>query len=386
MKKVWPFLFYFFFYVAGAGLFPYFALYYQSIGLSGAEIGLLTGMSPLITLISAPFWTGIADATHHHKLILSLTLIGVIATALIIPSLHGFAVLLPFVLLYAFVGAPAPALGDSATMSMLGDEREMYGRVRLGGTIGWGVMAYFAGVLIDRHGITWAFWIYAVGMALTLLVSQGLKFDRVEKQGTFWNGVSTLIADRRWLLFLGMAFICGVGMASVNTYQFMYMAEIGASKSLMGLSLTISTVSELPVMFFGDRLLKRFKAQGLLTLGMAAISIRVLLYAAFNFPIAILIIQLIQGLTFPAIWIAGVSYAHEHAPAGLKATGQGLFSAMMMGFGSGVGGLLGGLLIGNYGGRIMYLVFGILILICLILFKSIERFVPSDAHAQTETV
>jgi PPP family 3-phenylpropionic acid transporter len=264
---------------------------------------------------------------------------------------------------------------------MLGDQRQMYGRIRLGGTIGWGVMALISGLVIDRNGIVWAYWIYAVGMTLTLLVSQGLIFDKVEKQESFWSGIGTLLANRRWVLFLGMAFICGVGMASINTYQFVYLAEIGASKSLMGLSLTVSTLSELPVMFFGDRLLRRFQARGLLVLGMIVIGVRVLLYAAFNTPIAILALQLMHGFTFPAIWIAGVSYAHENAPNALKATAQGLFGATMMGIGAAVGSFFGGLLIGSIGGRGMYLVFGALVLVSVVFFTLVERS-RSVSHAR----
>jgi MFS family permease len=381
MKKTWPFLFYFFYFAAASGLFPFAALYYKSIGLTGTQIGLLVGSAPLITLIGAPLWTAIADASHRHKLVMSFTMLTAIVCTLIIPALRNFALLFPLVLIYAFMSAPIPSLGDSATMSMLGDQREKYGRIRLGGTIGWGTMAFISGVLIDRHGIVWAYWIYAVGMTLTLLVSQGLVFNKVEKQESFWKGMSALLANQRWVIFLGMAFICGVGMASINTYQFVYLAEIGASKSLMGLALTISTLSELPVMFFGDRLLRRFQPRGLLVLGMLGIGVRVLLYALFNFPMAILTLQLLHGFTFPAIWIAGVSYAHENAPAGLRATAQGLFGAMMMGIGAAVGGFLGGLLIGSIGGRGMYLVFGALVLISLAFFTLLERY-RTMSHAR----
>src|SRR5215831_13480277 len=100
MKKTWSFLFYFFYFAAASGLFPFTALYYQSIGLSGGEIGLLTGLAPLITLIGAPFLTGTADASHRHKSVMNLALIGVIILAVMIPSLHNFALLLPFILLY----------------------------------------------------------------------------------------------------------------------------------------------------------------------------------------------------------------------------------------------------------------------------------------------
>jgi hypothetical protein len=36
-----------------SALFPFTALYYQSIGLNGGQIGMLTGMAPLITWIGA---------------------------------------------------------------------------------------------------------------------------------------------------------------------------------------------------------------------------------------------------------------------------------------------------------------------------------------------
>src|SRR5215813_6554572 len=123
MKKIPSFLFYFFYFAAGSALFPFMALYYQSTGLSGAEIGLLTGIAPLVTLVGAPFWTGMADASHRHKLIMSLLFIGMIISVLIIPSLTNFALLFPFILLYSFLGAPLGSFGDSATMSMLGEQR-----------------------------------------------------------------------------------------------------------------------------------------------------------------------------------------------------------------------------------------------------------------------
>ena len=74
MKKIWPFTFYFLYFSAFAALLPFFVLFYQGLGFSGAQIGLLTGVPPLITLIGAPFGTGLADSTGRHKLIMSVGL------------------------------------------------------------------------------------------------------------------------------------------------------------------------------------------------------------------------------------------------------------------------------------------------------------------------
>ncbi len=374
MKKTWPFLFYFLYYASVSGVFPFSALYYQSLGLSGAQVGILLGLSPLVALIGGPLLTGLADQTRQHKLILSLAMIGVILWALVVPFVSSFPILLGLIIYNALFSAPIIALADSATLFMLGKERALYGRIRLGGALGWGLMAIFVGPIVESYGMTWIFWIFAMGSVLNLLVVQKFSFAHSSGHTLFWSGIGALLTNQRWRLFLAMALVAGLGIAAVNSYQFVYMAEIGAGETLMGLSLFISTfLSEVPVMFFGDRLLKRFKAQGLLTLGTAVTGARLLLYAGFNFPSAILVLQLLHGLTFPIIWIAGVSYAHENSPPGLSATAQGLFGAAVFGIGAALGAFLGGLVLGSLGGRGMYSVVGGFVLLALLVLLALQR-------------
>ncbi len=65
------------------------------------------------------------------------------------------------------------------------------------------------------------------------------------------------------------------------------------------------------------------------------------LFAAVSAPASVLTFQFLNGLTFPAVWVAGVSFAYDNAPPGLSATAQGLFGAMVFGFSAAAGGLLG---------------------------------------------
>ncbi len=374
-----PFAFYFLFFAALSAFMPFAALYFQTLGLSGGEIGLLMGIGPLISMVAMPVWTGIADATRRYRLVLSVTISGAVISMLLLSQMGGFWPLLAVIIAFSFISAPIVALADSATMSMLGERKALYGRLRVGGTIGWGIVATVAGVVIERFGLPWMFWLYAMLMAAALLVGQGFVFGQVETRPAFWSGVRSFLADRRWMMFLGMVFFGGVGMATINTYQFVYMQDIGMSKTLMGISLTLSTLSELPIMFFADYLVRKLKPSGLLVLGMAAIGARLLLYAAFNFPVGLLLAQVIHGLTFPLIWIAGVSFSHEHAPAGLDATAQGLFGSVMMNFGGAAGSFLGGLVYQSAGGRGMYLTFGLLVLCGLGLFSLLDRFANADS-------
>ncbi len=368
-----PSLYYFLYFGAISVLFPYLALFYKGQGLTGGQIGLLAAISPIISFFSAPLWTGAADASHRHKLVTMVCILGVVIVTFIFPNIASFGGLLLMISIYSLFGAPTGSLVDSAVLALLGDRKERYGRIRLWGTVGYGVVAPFAGELIGRLGIKWAFWGYAILMMGGLLVVIRIPFRQSHSNSSFRSGVRVLIANQPWMLFLVMVFIAGIGMATINNYLFLYMQSLGASKTLMGFALTISTISEIPALFFSDHLLRRFGARGMLIIAMTTIGLRLTCYSLTTQPWVILVIQLCHGLTFAAIYTAGVHYAYQIAPTGMKATTQGMFTGTYMGFGSAAGGLLGGILMDYFSPGGMYAIIGTLILVSLIAFLLVER-------------
>jgi MFS transporter, PPP family, 3-phenylpropionic acid transporter len=370
---VFPSIYYFLYYGALSVLFPYLALFYQSQGLTGAQIGLLVAISPIIAFFGAPLWTGAADATRRHKLFALLSTLGVVIVTFIFPGVASFGGLILMISLWAFFYAPTGPLVDSAVLALLGDRKERYGRIRLWGTIGYGIMAPLAGNMIGRLGLKWAFWGYAILMLGGLLVITRIPFRQGHSDGSFRGGMRHLFANQPWMLFLVMVFIAGIGMATINNYLFVYMQSLGASKTLMGFALTVSTLSEIPALFFSDRLLRRFGARGMLVIAMTTIGLRLVCYSLTTQPWVVLVIQLCHGLTFAAIFTAGVHFAGQIAPPGMQATTQGMFSGMLMGFGSAAGGLLGGLLLDRFSPGGMYAVVGALVLGGLIIFLLVER-------------
>src|SRR5919112_2655338 len=151
MKRIWPFTFYVLYFAALSSLMPYLVLFYQELSFSGAQIGLLTGIPPLVTLVAAPFWTGLADAKRWHKWIMGLGILVAVIVVFLLQSFSGFIFVFVLIILFNTSISPVASLADSATMNMLGEERAMYGRIRLGGTIGWGVFAPIAGMLVQRY-------------------------------------------------------------------------------------------------------------------------------------------------------------------------------------------------------------------------------------------
>ncbi len=373
MKRLLPFSFYLVYFSGAVFLQPFVIVYFQELGFSGAQIGFLAAMTPLIFMLGAPLWTGLADATHRHKLIMSITVVVSAVIAGLFPLVNSFILVVPIVIVYALFAAAIIPFADSATMSMLGDEKAMYGRVRLGGTLGWGLFAPLAGLIIQGYGIRWAFWGFSIFLIFSLFIVHKFSFVQVPKRESFVRDIRLVLADQRWMLFLALSFVAGVGFAIVSSFLFPYMRELNISKATMEVSLTIATISELPVLFFANFLLMRIKARGLLVLAVLITGLRLLLYAILNYQTGILGFQLLNGMTYPMFWVAGVSYANAISPDGMKSTAQGLLGAMVSGFGAAAGGLMGGLLLGGVGGQGLFLYTGVFVLLSLLVIILLER-------------
>ncbi|MGC8780933.1 MAG: MFS transporter [Anaerolineae bacterium] len=335
---------YFFYFAAGSCLMPFMVLYYAQNGLSAGQIGLLAGALPLVTLVSAPLWGGLADATGRHRPLLLLAIGGSMAAVFGLWQLPGLHRLILFVVLNAFSLAPVIPLIDNATLAMLGEHRSLYGRQRLWGAVGWGAVAPLAGWLIDRVGMSAAFAGYILLMAGCLLAVAGLPVGRTKIGGSYWRGMRRLLGNWQWVTFLASILIGGLVMSVEMSFLFLYLERLGANKTLMGICLLVSTVSELPVWFGASRLIERLGTRNVLVLSLLACAAQGFGYGFMTDPLAALPIQLLHGLAFSASWAAGVAYSGEIAPPGMGATAQGVFSGVSFGLRAALGSFLGGTL------------------------------------------
>jgi MFS transporter, PPP family, 3-phenylpropionic acid transporter len=371
--KFWSFTFYFLFFAGSVTVNNYFALYFQQQGVPGSQIGVLLGLASLGSMIAGPALSGLADASQRHRLILSVGLLGNLVAIFLFPFSNSFWWFLLLMAVQSFFGGPVTSLADNATLTVLGDEREQYGRLRSGGTIGWGIFAPIAALMVARYGMHYNFSAYAIGLSLALIASQQMHFHSRKAEGSFWGSLHQLLTNRKWMIFLFVVFIGGSGNAIISNYLFVYLQKIGTNPAWMGWAITISTAMEAPALILGSRLLRNFGTYRLLLLGLACMGIRCALYAAVSVPWEALAIQLLQFVTFPFMLVAGVSYADKHAPPGMGATAQSIFRSAFSGVGYVAGGFFGGVLLQYIGVQKMFLTFGAVIFIVAVMYGMMGR-------------
>lgn len=348
--------FYFLYYAALAALMPYLAIYFASRGLSGLEIGILTSILPLVTMVGAPFWTEIADATGRHRAVL------VVAVAVVLAAAFGLSLAtdaVPLALLTALLAfhlAPAMPLLDHAVLEALGDRAHAYGRQRVWGAVGWAVSAPAAGWATSTYGLPWAFFLFLAIMPWVAVVAVRVPFAASVGRRRIGGGLALVLRDRRWIPFLVTGFAGGVGLALVSYFLPLHLRDLGGSLTLIGVAVAIPAISEVPFMGLGGLLLARVGPRPMLVAAVAAMALRLLLSGAISDPAALAMVQVLHGPSFGVLWIAGVAYARELAPQGSRAVAQGLFVAVTGGLGGFAGSLLGGATYDALGGSGTFLV------------------------------
>ncbi len=270
-----PKLLYFFYYAAMATLLPFLVLYYAQLELSGRQIGVLSALLPLMTLLGVPLWSAAADSSGRYRSLILLTVGGSLILTLVTASVTMYVGLLASVGVLTFFIAPVMPLADHSVLTLLQGQKRRYGSLRLWGAVGWGVAAPLAGFLVE-YGVRWAFVLAA--LLLGLLWGVVLRLPAPEgrpQRGT--GGVGRFVTPV-WLGFLLTAFVGGVCLAVSGTFLYLHMADLGVRAPLIGLALTVATLSELPVFFFSGRLMRRYTLPTLLTVSLAVFAVRLLLY------------------------------------------------------------------------------------------------------------
>lgn len=333
---------YFFIFAAIASLFPFLVIHYQELGLSGTQIGILAALNPLVNVLTVPLWGALADATQRYKQLLLVMMVGCLVAVFLLSQATQFFWLLIIIALFAFFGGSVMPLIDSSVMARL-EQKDRYGKLRLWGTIGFGVISPFVGYITERAGLEWAFYFYLIFFAVTTALVVFFPISRAPIRKPLGTGLLEF-KNKTWLMFLLTIFIGGFGLAVTGNYWLLHFKDLGGTQTFVGLSLTFATLGELPFMLFGYKLLKRYPAKTLLLLSLFFLALRSAGYAVAQAPWHFLLVQLMHGPTFALIWIAGISYADSLSPPHLKATGQSLFAAMLSGLGGTLGGFVGGVL------------------------------------------
>ncbi len=338
---------FFVFFLAFSAITPFLAIYYESVGLTGKQIGLLAALPSIARIIFTPLWGGLADILQKQHRLLTAALFGTGAAGFAIFLGGRFTTIFLAVICWSIMIAPIVPLLDSGTLRVLDGRAEKYGRVRLWGSIGWIIGTVVFGRLLDAAGFAPIFICYLVGMIISTLFSLSLPSGKTT-QHNYWTTLRQLLTDPRWVRFLALIMVCGFAATWFNAYLGLRIRAVGGSNAAVGIAFALAALSEVVFFYFGEQLQKWRSTQTFLLFALGAYAVRMVATGWLTVPIFIIAVQLLHGITYGLVQLAAVPFANEIAPENLKATAQSLLS-VVMGLGSILGAFIGGFLLDAVG-------------------------------------
>ena len=340
------FLAYLVYFGAIGAAYPYLPVFYRDLGLTFAEIGLLTAIQAATQLALGPIWGGLMDRFPSVGLTLPLAAAVASAGGFILFLASDFASSLAgSILLFAGLAGIGPTL-DARTLETLGPQgRDRYGQVRAFGSLAFVIVTLGVGVLLELRGSRSLFWVYLPGLAATALVTATIRRRGTMRSVSMLRGAGEVLRAPGIVWFLAGFTIVWTALTAVNAFYSIQIVALGGNTGLVGFTWAFGAVIEVPLMYLFPRLAVRFGTERLMVLGAVAFFLRALLASLVTDPLALVLIAPLEGTGFACAFVGGVTALAARLPASLGGTAQGMFSGsagLATIFGSAVGGTLAG--------------------------------------------
>lgn len=234
-------LLFFFYYASVSCINPFLSVYYNSLGMSSETIGILSALSPFITLIVTPMWGVLADRSGAKidVLLVAVTSATVLRTCLILPATKYVWFLTLIVFLKSVFFAPVKSLNDSVTMSFLPKgNKSIYGKIRewgpAGKVISSPLMAYFIGN--SKNGFQIAFVTSALLSLPVILCHINLRLkdtqpsampkEQKKKKISLLKSFQILKENEPLMKFFALLFIFGSSFGIVEAFVYVHIKNI----------------------------------------------------------------------------------------------------------------------------------------------------------------
>ncbi|XP_011871576.1 PREDICTED: major facilitator superfamily domain-containing protein 6-like [Vollenhovia emeryi] len=281
--------------------------------------------------------------------------------------------------IYVFI-----SLTTTICLGILGEGKRLkFGKLRLWGTIGFGITACLTGYMIDLWSQEEVYKMYTPSLFLMIIFASidiicciRLKLPFESTSTTILKDVFTLLKSKSIIVFLCFVTFVGTLNSILRNFVFWYLEDLaiktgymGNIKLIEGLIIAVRTFGgEILFFFISGKMLQKFGYDYTITFSLICYALRLGLITLAPTPWWVLGIEFLQGPTYALSFVIIALYANEATPSGAAATVQGLVFGLQDGFGLLVGSLGGGFLYKTFGGIITLRIFSVLAALAALIY------------------
>ncbi|XP_067010301.2 major facilitator superfamily domain-containing protein 6-A [Anabrus simplex] len=287
--------------------------------------------------------------------------------------------------LLRFVGTTMLTAGvtmlDPIALTMIQKYGGEFGRERLFSSLGMAFFSPLTGLLIDQNSkhlgytdYSAAFYTYDVLLLISAVTVAQLPLQAHIPADNIVRDLLRIVRLPHVILFIIFLFLLGNFWGFIESFLFLYLKELGASNYLLGITVTVGTISSMPFLFGADRIIKKVGHVNIIVIAFFSHAARLMGYSLIESPWWCFPFEAIESLAVHLMWIAAATYCVLLAPKTLLATLIGVLGMSHFSLGRGSGSFLGGFLIGTLGTRESFRFMGIMAIVGGIAYGALHYF------------
>jgi len=377
---------YFFIYYGFGAFSPLITQYYKSIHLTGTQIGIISAVAPVVSIVAQPMWGMICDRFQIRKRVLVGTLLVSGVVGLLFTAASTYALVFFLYILLSFFQSAIVPVSDSLALNYSNKNRLQFGDIRMWGAVGFALAAFLTGLLVERWGPSFLFYSYCAALIAAILFLLRVPEEVTESSRyrvSIFKGMRQLLRIPRFLLFL-LASFCVLGVINANNIWFsLYYQEIGGTVAGVGLAFLLFAGSEAPFMKLAGFFVRRWGLETTLLLAAVFSALRWFWYSSAPGTAAVLLLFFIQGVSVGFYLATAAQFVRENTPVSLQVTALAVFFSVGSGLGTMLCNLLAGWIQDEFSTLAIYLFFGLVTALGIIPLLFI-RFGPWKRVEQAE--
>ena len=349
----------YFFYFAILGLIsPYLSVFLDGKGFTSLELGEIFAILTATKIIAPSLWAILADKTGQQLLIIRLGAVLALLSFMLLFWLDNYwAISLCLAFFSLFWTAILPQL-EVLTLNSVRRSSKIYARIRLWGSLGFIVLAIFAGQVMtfyqehdllsvtnDSFNNAFVF-MGCAALFLLLLSTISLKSRHViSRKKIEILSIKEKFLEFRFIIFFIAGILLQISFGPYYGFFALFLRDLDYPGFAVGLFISLGVLAEIVVFIFASSFFKHFSLKTILIFSLAVTALRwflVALYADFTWMLAFT--QLIHAASFALFHSASMVFISSHFSPCQQSRGQAIYLGGVYGVGGAIGAYLAGAL------------------------------------------
>jgi len=363
-------------YGALACIYPFLIYYFQEKGLSYTQMGIAFATISITGVIVQPIWGFITDKYSNKRTMIIITMLFSALFVYLLVFSNSFILIIVSIILLMSFQSPVVPIADAYSYEIIEQYKQLqYGKIRLMGSFGYAIVALVIGYIIKKLGINSSYVIYSILMLLGVLLLFRIDYKgKGTRKNINFADVVNLITYKKFILLFFSVILTNIANGSNSSYIPVLIERTGGDVTRLGIVWFIIAISELPAFYFGAKLICKYGELNLYIVGVALFALRYFLDSLCDDYIPVLMIQMMQGVTYTFYLMTSLQYVNKISPAKMRTSAITLHAAAI-GVGGAIGNIGGGILLEYISIFMLYKLLAFICVICLyvlILLKKVD--------------